>query len=65
MAGAQVGDELSGVLGGVDSEGFRDGEEGLRERGDGELLTGALGGLVCGGGWWVGELTTDVAHSSR
>jgi hypothetical protein len=42
VADAQLGDELGGVLGGVDCEGFGDDEEGLGEFADGELLAGAL-----------------------
>lgn len=42
MAGAQVCDEFGCVLCGVDGEGFGNGEEGLGECGDGELLSGSL-----------------------
>lgn len=51
MTRAQLGNELGGVLCGVDGEGFRDREERGSEGGDGELLTGALVGmleLICG-----------------
>ena len=39
---SQVGDELGGVLGGIDSEGLGDGKESLGECRDGQLLTRAL-----------------------
>lgn len=42
VAGAEVGNELGGVLCCVDSERLGDGEESLREGSDGQLLTGAL-----------------------
>jgi len=43
VVGADLGDEVGGVFGGVDGEGAGDDEEGLREFADGELFAGALG----------------------
>ena len=42
MVGAELGDEVGGVFGGVDGEGAGDDEEGLGEFADGELFAGAL-----------------------
>ena len=42
MVGAELGDEVGGVFGGVDSEGAGDDEEGLGEFADGKLFAGAL-----------------------
>jgi hypothetical protein len=42
VTGAEVGDELGGILGRVDCERLGNGEESLREGSDGQLLTGAL-----------------------
>ena len=43
MVGAELGDEVGGVLGSVDGKGAGDDEEGLRELADGELFAGADG----------------------
>lgn len=43
MVGAELGDKVGGVFGGVDGEGARDDEEGLGELADCELFAGALG----------------------
>jgi hypothetical protein len=51
VPGAELGDQVAGVEGGVDCEGFGDNEEGLGEGGYGELLAGALSrGLVMDNG---------------
>jgi hypothetical protein len=42
VAGAEVGDELGGILGCVDCERLGNGEESLGEGSNGQLLTGAL-----------------------
>lgn len=42
MVGSELGDEVGGVLCGIDGEGLGDDEEGGSEFGDGELLTRAL-----------------------
>jgi hypothetical protein len=42
VVGAQLRDEFSAVLGGVDGEGLGDGQQGVSELGDGELFAGTL-----------------------
>ena len=42
MVGAELGDEVGRVFGGVDGEGAGNDEEGLGEFADGELFAGAL-----------------------
>jgi len=42
VVGAELGDKVGGVFGGVDGEGAGDDEEGLGEFANGELFTRAL-----------------------
>ena len=58
VAGAEVGDELGGILGCVDCERLGDSEESLREGGNGQLLTGALNVvLVANSGIGIGRFS--------
>lgn len=67
VVGSEFGNEVGRVLGGVQSERLGDGEKGVGEFSNGELLTGALGVSVCvrrGRGWVVWKKSSMTRDTS-